>query len=69
MTKQDITTVARHRGACTGCRAEVPVSEALVAEAVDYVMHFCGLACYAEWAKQRLPGDGPPRSASVVARG
>ena len=37
---------------CTQCRKEVPVSEAKVAEAADYIMYFCGLECYAEWAKQ-----------------
>jgi len=34
---------------CQVCRKEVPLSEAKVSEAVDYVAHFCGLECYAEW--------------------
>jgi hypothetical protein len=37
---------------CARCRKEVPVSEAKVAEAVDYIIHFCGLECYAKWAEQ-----------------
>jgi len=28
---------------------EIPKSEAMVAEATDYVLHFCGLECYAKW--------------------
>ena len=34
---------------CTICLKEIPASEAT--EAVDYVAHFCGLACYAQWQK------------------
>ena len=37
---------------CARCRKEVPLSEAKVAEAVDYVAYFCGLQCYAKWAAQ-----------------
>lgn len=38
---------------CDICRKEVPLSEAKTSEAVDYVAHFCGLDCYAEWKRQR----------------
>ena len=34
---------------CTVCAHEVPLSEAVVSEAADYMAHFCGLDCYAEW--------------------
>jgi hypothetical protein len=34
---------------------EVPVSEAVVPEAVDYVVHLCGLECYARWRNQSTP--------------
>ena len=34
---------------CAVCRHEIPASEARVAEAVDYVVHFCGLDCYERW--------------------
>lgn len=37
---------------CAQCLKEVPVSEAKVAEAVDYIVYFCGLECYAKWAEQ-----------------
>lgn len=35
--------------ACDICLKEIPVSEAQVAEAVDYVAHFCGLECFERW--------------------
>lgn len=50
--------------ACGVCLKEVPKSEAMVAEATDYVLHFCGLDCYAKWqageekAKQAGGGAG-----------
>ena len=34
---------------CGACEREVPVSEAVVREASDYMAHFCGLECYARW--------------------
>lgn len=37
---------------CDICRKEVPLSEATTPEAVDYVAHFCGLECYAQWKQQ-----------------
>ncbi|MFZ5525011.1 MAG: DUF3330 domain-containing protein [Pseudomonadota bacterium] len=37
---------------CDVCRKEVPLSEAVIPEAADYVAHFCGLECYAQWKKQ-----------------
>ncbi len=37
------------RVACEVCLKEIPKSEAMVAEATDYVLHFCGLECYAKW--------------------
>ena len=38
---------------CEVCLKEVPQSEARIAEAVDYVVYFCGLDCYDEWAAKR----------------
>jgi hypothetical protein len=43
---------------CEVCLKEIPRSEALNAEAEDYVAHFCGLDCYRAWAadaEQRRP--------------
>lgn len=37
---------------CQICLKEVPLSEAKVAEAADYVAHFCGIECYAEWKRR-----------------
>jgi len=39
--------------ACEICMKEVPVSEAHSAEASEYVIHFCGLDCYAVWRAQQ----------------
>ncbi len=46
---------------CEVCLKQVPVSEATVAEAADYFVHFCGLECYVKWKQQRSeppPPDG-----------
>jgi hypothetical protein len=47
---------------CEVCLKPVPRSEALSAEARDYVAHFCGLDCYDRWHRQRplLAEPGPP---------
>ena len=34
---------------CGVCELEVPISEALIPEAVDYVIFLCGLDCYDRW--------------------
>ena len=34
---------------CAVCEHEVPLSEAVVPEAADYMVHFCSLDCYASW--------------------
>ena len=39
---------------CQACRYEVPLSEAVVPEAVDYMVYFCGLDCYAAWKARAL---------------
>jgi hypothetical protein len=36
---------------CSICIAEIPVSEAISEEAVDYVVYFYGLECYSQWKK------------------
>ena len=38
--------------ACEMCMKEVPITEATIPEAADYVAHFCGLECYEKWKKQ-----------------
>jgi len=37
---------------CQVCQHEIPVSEAIVPEASDYVVYFCGLDCYAAWQRR-----------------
>jgi len=34
---------------CAVCQHEVPISEAVVPEATDYVVYLCGLDCYQRW--------------------
>lgn len=43
---------------CEVCLKRVPKSEALMAEARDYVAHFCGDACYGRWRGLR-PAPAP----------
>jgi hypothetical protein len=31
---------------------EIPISEAIIPEATEYVAHFCGVECYDRWRKQ-----------------
>ena len=38
--------------ACEVCLKEIPVSEARVEEAEDYISYFCGLECYDKWKAQ-----------------
>jgi hypothetical protein len=38
--------------ACAVCEHEVPLSEAVVREASDYVAYFCGLDCYERWRRR-----------------
>jgi hypothetical protein len=40
------------QASCEVCEHEVPLSEAVVREASDYMAHFCGLECYERWRKQ-----------------
>src|SRR5262249_54037865 len=34
---------------CQVCQHEIPASEAVVPEAVDYVAYFCGVECFNAW--------------------
>lgn len=51
------------RIACQICLKEVPLSEAIIPEANDYFVHFCGVECYEKWksgdAKPQDPTDKP----------
>jgi len=38
--------------ACAVCMKEIPLSEAIVPEARDYVAHFCSPDCYQKWRQQ-----------------
>lgn len=47
---------------CEVCMKEVPVSEAKVPEATDYVVYFCGLECYGKWKEQGDKSNVPTKS-------
>lgn len=51
------------RVSCEECLKEVPVTEAMIPEAADYFVHFCGLECYEKWrsrgGKPRQQADKP----------
>lgn len=40
---------------CEICIESVPLSEAQVSEAGDYITYFCGLECYELWITQSPP--------------
>jgi len=44
-----LSGASRPSAVCGVCELEVPISEALIPEAVDYVVYFCGLDCYDRW--------------------
>lgn len=58
-------TATVEKVACEVCLKEVPMSEAKVAEAADYVVYVCGLECYDKWVRQAqesaAPSDSPVR--------
>jgi hypothetical protein len=37
---------------CAVCFKEIPLTAAVIPEAADYMAHFCGLECYAQWKQQ-----------------
>ncbi|MBI2753753.1 MAG: DUF3330 domain-containing protein [Betaproteobacteria bacterium] len=43
---------------CEVCCKEIPQSEALNAEAADYIYHFCGPQCFARFSAARVPDRG-----------
>ena len=51
MTEKNETTEGEMI-ACEVCLKEIPISEAKVEEATDYVSYFCGLECYDKWKAQ-----------------
>ena len=49
----DIQSAPPDRVRCQVCQHDIPLSEAVVPEATDYVVYFCGLDCYERWRSQR----------------
>jgi hypothetical protein len=60
----DYQSASLDRMRCEVCQHDIPLSEAVVAEATDYVVYFCGLDCYDRWRHQReaLLSDSPATS-------
>ena len=56
MTTSD-KPVEVERVVCEICLKEVPITEATVPEATDYIVHFCGLECYEKWKNPREKSD------------
>lgn len=55
MTQPDSITI--EKVPCEVCLREIPASEAKTAEALDYVVHFCGIDCYVKWKEQQARED------------
>jgi hypothetical protein len=51
MAKRNKSVEVEHV-ACEICLKEVPVTEAIIPEATDYFVHFCGVDCYDKWKRQ-----------------
>ena len=49
VSKTTLEPVMPSRIPCNVCQHEIPISEAMVSEATDYVAYFCGLDCYDRW--------------------
>jgi hypothetical protein len=49
---------------CEICLKEIPSSEAHCAEVEDYVLYFCGVDCYREWAAKAGEAEKTPREAA-----
>ncbi len=65
MTKND-KAIETTRVSCAACLKEVPITEAVVPEAIDYFMHFCGLECYEKWqAQKETPAQLPLQADSA----
>lgn len=47
---------------CAVCLKEVPPDSAVLADAQDYVRHFCGLDCLDLWRRQAVGQDQPAGS-------
>ena len=57
MPTEHIVNAPDQQISCDTCIDEVPVSEAQIDEAADYIVHFCGLECYAQWKAQQKQQD------------
>jgi len=58
MATSDIPVEVVHVS-CEVCLKEVPAAEALIPEAADYFVYFCGLECYEKWKGKGGNPDEP----------
>lgn len=42
---------------CDICLSQIPGDSSVNVESADYVLHFCGLACYEKWKSQGKTGS------------
>ncbi len=54
----DTQSAPLDRVPCLVCQHDIPLSEAVVSEATDYVVYFCGLDCYERWLRFKSPQAG-----------
>jgi len=47
---------------CDVCLKEVPASEAHSPEVDDYVLNFCGIACFEQWKHEQADKPAQPPS-------
>jgi hypothetical protein len=50
----DTKLAQTERVACAVCQKDIPKDAALHSEDQDYVLFFCGLDCYDEWARDAM---------------
>lgn len=53
---------------CSECQKEIPASEALSSEAVDYVQNFCGIECMDKWRKRQKVTPGGAADKETFSR-
>ncbi len=53
MTTPPHPSLTPERISCSVCRREIPLSSALTPQGEDYVLYFCGIECYEEFAAEQ----------------
>ncbi len=53
MTTPPHPSITPERVSCSVCHKEIPLSSALTPQVEDYVLYFCGIECYEEFAAEQ----------------